>query len=114
MPKHLYKIRFTRSDSPTRVHRMTVVASSAEEARAYAQIRDPLFLATVPPGPRRGRAVVESRCRICGGELGEDATRIIEGGWACFRCREKADLPGDQEWIAHLDWAGHDIEVEVV
>ena len=60
MSKHLYSVPYRREGELVlnRVHRVTVVASSAEEARAFARLRDPRYAVTAPPGPRRGREVV--------------------------------------------------------
>ena len=52
--RHLYSVRYRRIDNPNRVFRLTVVASDADEARAYARVRDVAFGSTVSSPKRRG------------------------------------------------------------
>jgi hypothetical protein len=56
--RHLFSVRYRRNDHPSREYRMTVVATSADEARAFVALRDSAFHST-PVSPRKGRAVVE-------------------------------------------------------
>lgn len=56
MKRHLYRVVY-RTDLTSRRHYLTVVARDADEAREYAKMRDPRFLATVR-SPRRGAEVV--------------------------------------------------------
>jgi hypothetical protein len=49
-----YHVEYRRKDSATRTYRITVLARDADEARAYAAIKDPAFGSTVR-SPRRGK-----------------------------------------------------------
>lgn len=85
-----YTVRYRRSDSASRVYRMTVTAKNAEDARRAAAIRDPGFASTTQT-PRRLGAVVEPEMA--------DGLTAAKG----------------REWVAVIDGGRHgDIEVEVV
>lgn len=58
MTKHLFVVRYRRDNDHgiNRIHRMTVIARDANEAREYARIRDPHFLYTIAT-PRKGGTV---------------------------------------------------------
>jgi hypothetical protein len=84
-----YAVRYRRQDNPSRVYHVTLTARNADEARAYAAIRDPLFHSTVTSPKRRAEVVPVPPDPI------DEAKR--------------------REWIATLDGGRHgDIEVEVV
>jgi len=57
MDKFRYSVRYHRDTVRSRVVRVTVTASSAEEARELARISDPHFSHTVA-SPKRGARVV--------------------------------------------------------
>ena len=58
MKKYLYRVVF-RTDLTSRRHFLTVIARDADEAREYAKLRDPRYLATIV-SPRRGAEVAEA------------------------------------------------------
>jgi hypothetical protein len=57
-PLFQYAVRYRRDDAPLgRIFRLTVLARSADEARAKAKINDPHFRSTVVSPHRRGMVV---------------------------------------------------------
>ncbi len=60
MSRHIYFLKYRRRDNPNRTYHETVIARSADEARAYLAIKDPAFGSTTQ-SPRRGAVVAEPR-----------------------------------------------------
>ena len=87
-----YQVRYRRQEPSDRVYRVTVTARDAEDARRMAEIADPAFWATTR-SPRR---------------MGEVLPPETSDPMTAAKARDDL-LAG----VAHFDWRGHDIEVEV-
>lgn len=95
---HVYRVSYRRADNLARIYRITVRARNADEARAYAKLRDPKFGSTVT-SPRKGREVLPP----------ESADGITQAKY-------RDEL---LEGTAHFDrvttdWHGHSIDIEVI
>lgn len=91
MNVYRYAVRYRRTTIPSRIVRMTVNAMNADDARLIVAARDPEFDHTTE-SPRRGAKV-----ELVPPDPVDEAKR-------------RDDLLSG---VAHFDWRGHDIEVEV-
>ena len=88
-----YQVRYRRQEPSERVYRVTVTAKDADDARRMAAIADPSFGSTTQTPRRLGEVMPpEQSDPVTAAKARDD---LLDG-------------------VAHFDWRGHDIEVEVV